>query len=212
MFWSEKLTGKGFVIGLMHDDLNSEHLLTAYRGDLQYRDSSSISPIGMGLIKLSSQGHIQTTKFVKGPDGALAGIGYQIHANKCYLTGVIKKAFQFDNITLTGDHEFGGDMFLAKLSLPAYAVNLSEIKKNGLNNWHVYPNPTNNYVRIEFKDQLFNSATLTVRNLLGQTLETVVPAKTEQGYNINLGKYAKGIYCIEISTETGREVRKIILE
>jgi hypothetical protein len=73
---------------------------------------------------------------------------------------------------------------------------------------NIYPNPTTSMVRVNFKEC---NGTINISNLSGQIVFT---EDFKGGYNkeLNLDKYSKGIYFVEVKTPKITERKKIILE
>jgi aminopeptidase N len=70
----------------------------------------------------------------------------------------------------------------------------------------IYPNPTNDFVTIESS---FNSRyTITVRNLLGMPLRKLSSNQSTQ--KVDVSTFANGVYLLEINSERGTVVKKLI--
>ncbi|MBI9054740.1 MAG: endonuclease [Bacteroidales bacterium] len=74
----------------------------------------------------------------------------------------------------------------------------------------IYPNPTKGQVNLKFdkKDEI---NTIKIYNLLGERI-IQINMLNKNNYTIDLSKYPKGIYIVQISNEESNRVRKIILK
>jgi len=76
----------------------------------------------------------------------------------------------------------------------------------------VYPNPAHNNVNIEFNSTENQNLEISLIDMLGQILWKDELSNFEVKYSqqINLNKFAKGVYYIKISSKSGATVRKLI--
>jgi endonuclease I len=74
----------------------------------------------------------------------------------------------------------------------------------------IYPNPTKGRVNLKF-DKSDEINTIKIYNLLGERI-IQINTMDKNNYTINLSKYPKGIYIVQISNEESNCVRKIILK
>ena len=76
--------------------------------------------------------------------------------------------------------------------------------------FNLYPNPNNGEFNIAANLAKTSDITVKVTNLLGKTVAVkTIPSVTTGNYKIDISREAKGIYFVEISTETEKTVRKI---
>jgi hypothetical protein len=76
----------------------------------------------------------------------------------------------------------------------------------GGNNMEVYPNPYQNEVTITFKVEETTNATLSVYDLVGRKLVTILDTQIPDGvynYTKNLGELKPGVYIVKLSVENG---------
>ena len=71
---------------------------------------------------------------------------------------------------------------------------------------HIYPNPTSGVITIDGK----NIEAIEVLNINGQIIKEI--AVTEEQFNIDLSSHAKGVYFINIKTDKGIVIEKIVIE
>ncbi len=92
------------------------------------------------------------------------------------------------------------------------ATGISNIES--LNNFKVYPNPANNFINIEFESSSKQNIEVCVMNSIGQKLfnEKVNSYIGHYKQNINTSEFAKGIYLVEVKSETGSKQLKIVVE
>jgi uncharacterized repeat protein (TIGR01451 family) len=77
----------------------------------------------------------------------------------------------------------------------------------------LYPNPAKNYVMVqaEFKKNI--PATVSLVNVLGQTLSKVtLPANNQVHYQLPLKELPKGIYLIRLETEIGMQTQRLVVQ
>ena len=85
---------------------------------------------------------------------------------------------------------------------------------SAINNLDVYPNPSRNIFNISFNSEKQQDLTIRILNVVGAEIysedrENYIGDYTKQ---INLGKYGKGIYFLEIETYSGIVNKKLILQ
>jgi hypothetical protein len=83
-------------------------------------------------------------------------------------------------------------------------------------NINIYPNPFNSEISIRFQIQNLKQVTLTIKNVLGQTLLRHVggtPSPSGRaGVGLDLSFLSKGIYLLDILIDGERTVKKIVKE
>lgn len=212
LLWSDMLNGKGLIYGLTHDNDNNIYLLPTIMGNLQYKDSNFVYTWGTGVIKLDPDGEYIWTKFVS--DNEMIGaVSMHVDESKnIFLAGKGEGTTQFDNHTLVTDPEYG-DLFIAKLSPPAPVVGINE-KQKAESKWQVYPNPTTGHLHISSNEYAGGKTEIKISNVIGQCIfsKSCSSSSSELSEQIDLSKYSKGIYLVEINSEKGKEVKKVILE
>ncbi len=75
----------------------------------------------------------------------------------------------------------------------------------------IYPNPSTGTFRIELGN-IQEEVTLTVTDALGRLIKTeVIPSGTDS-YNLSLGRNASGAYTVQLQTEKGVVIKKLMVE
>jgi len=90
----------------------------------------------------------------------------------------------------------------------------SGITENSIKNSRIYPNPANNHVSLEFISTNANTATVTITNIMGQTVMTQVE-KAQKGHNklnFNVSHLSNGFYLVNVNTPTGKITQKLIIQ
>lgn len=94
---------------------------------------------------------------------------------------------------------------------PPDGPNCAQFRKgefNTLNNIDVFPNPANSILNISTGDETIIS--LKLINKLGQTY--IIESNRSSYQNIDLTQYNSGLYFLEVITENGRAVEKVIVQ
>src|SRR5688572_3772549 len=77
----------------------------------------------------------------------------------------------------------------------------------------LYPNPAKNYVMVEAEFKKNTTATVSLVNLLGQTISNVtLPANNQIHYQMPLQEMPKGVYLIRLETETGMQTQRLVIQ
>ena len=90
-------------------------------------------------------------------------------------------------------------------------LSINELVSNKLD-IKVYPNPTNNFINIDFNLQNSEKITLKLMTILGQIIQEISVNKSN-GFNnetIDLSNQSSGIYFISVASETSNFVSKVI--
>ncbi|MBK0404065.1 T9SS type A sorting domain-containing protein [Adhaeribacter sp. BT258] len=86
-------------------------------------------------------------------------------------------------------------------------------KKASIQAFKLYPNPAKNYVMVNAEFKKNTSATVSLVNLLGQTLSNVtLPANNQIHYQLPLKDLPKGVYLIRLETETGLQTQRLVVQ
>ena len=107
--------------------------------------------------------------------------------------------------------KFAGNTYSNDLTLTPTNGILQVLKMEGGeilggNNMEVYPNPYQDEVTITFKVEETTNATLSVYDLVGRKLVTILDTQVPDGiynYTKNLGELAPGVYIVKLSVENG---------
>lgn len=85
--------------------------------------------------------------------------------------------------------------------------------KSDLQNFSLYPNPARNYVTVAADLKKQTTATVTLVNLLGQTISRVtLPESNFLDYKLPLNNLPKGIYVVQLETETGVQAKRLVIQ
>ncbi|MFC5271776.1 T9SS type A sorting domain-containing protein [Adhaeribacter terreus] len=91
-------------------------------------------------------------------------------------------------------------------------MNVKERKTN-IQAFKLYPNPAKNYVMVAAAFKKNTSATVSLVNLLGQTLSKVnLPVNNQIHYQMPLNELPKGVYLIRLETETGMQTQRLVIQ
>jgi hypothetical protein len=90
----------------------------------------------------------------------------------------------------------------------SFAINLGVQKVDAHTEMYIYPNPTKDIITIELKN--ITQGQLTLINTIGQIVLT--QAMRESKVNIDMGKLAKGIYILNLTTQDGNSYREVVVK
>ncbi|HYH15514.1 MAG TPA: T9SS type A sorting domain-containing protein [Flavisolibacter sp.] len=77
----------------------------------------------------------------------------------------------------------------------------------------LYPNPASQKVTIKAELTKPQAATIKLINMLGQVVSTVsLPINNKVNYQLPLNKLAKGIYVVQLETETGMQAQRLVIQ
>jgi hypothetical protein len=75
----------------------------------------------------------------------------------------------------------------------------------------IYPNPTLNKFAIEIKNvQFYEPLNLTITNLLGQTIKTVLIQNPNQ--NVEVNELSSGVYLIHLNINGNMTTTRLVIE
>ncbi len=88
---------------------------------------------------------------------------------------------------------------------------LNEVLIDGL---LIYPNPSKEIFNIQFNSLINQDISVSIYNIIGEEImqEELIEFKGDYIKKIDLNKYKKGIYFLEIETDTGMIINKLILQ
>ena len=89
---------------------------------------------------------------------------------------------------------------------------VSGLNEELLSNINIYPNPSTGLFTVEFKRVKENNSNISIVNSIGNVVFSEKLIIGEFSKQINLSNLSKGIYLIELQTETGIYKKKIILQ
>ncbi|KAA9340867.1 DUF7619 domain-containing protein [Adhaeribacter soli] len=85
--------------------------------------------------------------------------------------------------------------------------------KAGLQAFSLYPNPARNYVMVAAAYKKKTVSTVSLVNLLGQTLHKVtLPANDQIHFQMPLNNLPKGVYVVQLETEIGRQTQRLVIQ
>jgi hypothetical protein len=79
------------------------------------------------------------------------------------------------------------------------------------NTFRIYPNPSNGTFKIELGD-VKDEIIITVVDALGRVVKTDIIPAFSSSYNLNLARFASGAYTIQLKTEKGIIIKKLMKE
>jgi len=107
----------------------------------------------------------------------------------------------------TTDYE--NDLYIDDINITA-TVGVNEVSID--NYVSVFPNPTNGMINVNLNALDLGAVNVKVYNLVGEVIsETSDNISTAKKYAINLAGHSNGIYFVEVKTEKGKAVKKILL-
>jgi len=142
------------------------------------------------LLKINDLGVAEWVEKYGGSLGSVSIRNIETDINGDLLVlGLFDSVAVFGNTTLAS---FGdSDVFLLKLS-----EDLS-IKNNKTENWSVYPNPTKDFITLNFPNHNSTKLSVDVFNMLGQKLKVFENLSNSE--NIDLSELSSGIYLLKIN-------------
>jgi len=115
------------------------------------------------------------------------------------VLGTFQLSVNFGTILLTSSGV--RDIFLLKLS-----GDLS-IKENKTSNWIAYPNPTNDFITLDFLDYNDTELSIEMFNLMGQKVKVFENIGVSE--NLDLSELTSGIYLLKIKYKGAIQTIKI---
>jgi hypothetical protein len=93
-----------------------------------------------------------------------------------------------------------------------YFYSETSINNSEVYDFNIYPNPTNNYLNIEFESIIEQNYSVYLVDLLGEKilLDRIDKYKGNYSYKLNLFEFAQGIYILELKSENKIYHKKII--
>jgi len=101
-----------------------------------------------------------------------------------------------------------------KISYASSNVGLNETEKNTFSNLNIYPNPASKQLNLAFDAQNSTSVSVSLSNLAGMKVYHENLSGFDGNYQqaIDISNFAKGIYFLNIRSEIGNIIRKIVIE
>ena len=112
------------------------------------------------------------------------------------------------NVKLIAYNDCGIDSITKQVTIISASIN----NLSNFDELKVYPNPAHNKVNIEFNSTENQDLKISLIDMLGQILwkDELTNFEGKYSQQINLNKFAKGVYYIKISSKSGATVRKLI--
>lgn len=98
-------------------------------------------------------------------------------------------------------------LLIAGVGQVSFAQNTGELNRfsneslSVKNEVKLFPNPTTDYLEIKINNATFENATLTVHNIIGNTVEVETELVGENNYRIRVKDLAPGYYLLAIKDE-----------
>jgi hypothetical protein len=148
-----------------------------------------------------------------GNGGGANGYGVCVDDSRnVYMVGAVSGSnVVFGNTSLSTPITYYSDMFLTQIK-DSQVNGLFEVKDflDGPD-FNLYPNPCIDHFTIT--STVTKTAYITITNILGQCVYSKhCKPQGELHEQIQMSTYPKGIYLVEVSTEKGKEIRKIVLD
>ena len=91
--------------------------------------------------------------------------------------------------------------------IPAFINNLD------INNFKIYPNPSRDVFNISFTSNMSQDLEITIKNLIGEEINknTLEDYKGDFNYYLDLSSFSKGIYLLNLKTNKGNIIHRLIL-
>ncbi len=106
--------------------------------------------------------------------------------------------------------DFGNFSFLDFIVNPS-ATSITEIEKTQPY-FMAYPNPATDHINVEFNDEQHENGTLTVMNMLGETMYSItINQLADNVLRINTGQWPQGIYFIKCVRNGSAYTEKVII-
>jgi hypothetical protein len=207
--------GGCFITGWMHG-------IATFPGGINPVTLTSLKDPELFVAKYNSLGALQWAIMPGGGPSLAPGYGNGPAAlatdnnGNCFITGGYSPITIFGSSTLTN-----GGMFLAKIKQNPVIIPDTNLVAVGLqtqtlaeNEFMVHPNPTSNFVFISFQSvEEIKKLELKITNVIGQCFyNRSYESINTFNEDIDLSKYARGIYFIEIVADKRRKVKKLILD
>ncbi|MCH8317877.1 MAG: T9SS type A sorting domain-containing protein [Bacteroidetes bacterium] len=94
-----------------------------------------------------------------------------------------------------------------------YVDNINGISDNILkNNFHIYPNPSNDILTIKFESMNNTGIEIKISDLQGRVIFIDTIEKYSDHFQLDISKYKKGIYFIQMKTDKENISKKIFIE
>ena len=199
-------TGNDFGSGVALDGSGNPYMAGYFAGTVAFSTTSLISAGGADVfvVKLNPSG---TFQWVQQAGGESNDLGYGIAVNNAgfaHITGAFYTGATFGNTNLSSN---GTELFVAKLNNTATLTSLvNEEVQRGMS---VYPNPFVGEVRISLASGAGKVHGLKVLDTKGQVVweQKTIDAGS---HTLDLAKLVPGVYLLQITTDRGLAVKRIV--
>jgi hypothetical protein len=133
--------------------------------------------------------------------------------NKVLLGQFTTSGVLSGNINLAGLNPDGSGWSESNIPIPQLQTSPG-VNDNQINDLNVYPNPSKDVFNIEFTSSSRQSLEVRIINIIGEVIFTKNLEQFVGEYNkqVELATYTKGIYFLEIETDSGIINKKLILQ
>ncbi|MFV8341706.1 T9SS type A sorting domain-containing protein [Flavobacterium sp. XS2P39] len=174
-----------------------------------YNDPSRGQQMGMSLAEISpSNGNYLNMYHLKNIWHIWLH-GLDIRNNSAYISGRFSATLDYGNsvsiTTAAGGNTGQDDAFAAQISYSTLAITENTQLPNTI---VLSPNPVHNQLNVTANNQKISK--ITVTDLTGKTLGTILPSSTESTNNIDVSQLASGTYLLTIYTEKGINSKKFL--
>ena len=159
------------------------------------------------IVALDNSGNFIYAKGVGGDSQEWGNAIAVDNSNNVFIACSFQSEYiDFGSITIVNadNSQNTDDILIAKLA----HINIG-IENLPLNLISLFPNPTTDNLTIQFNAPV-SKGTITLTNTLGEVVYTA--AVTEQTFNCNIQSLASGIYFVQVVTDKGSMVKKVVKE
>jgi len=193
--WVKKLESNSPIIGLgiTVDASNNVYVAGRFSSMAWFDDiylDTNTNSVDAFVLKINSLAMVEWVGKFEGNGSAVASNITVDAAGDILVVGDFINTKNFGDTTLTSVSN-SDDIFLVKLSPDGLAID----KNQNVNYWSVYPNPTNNFINLDFSDGIENIS-VEMFNMLGQRVK--VFENKNNFKNLDLSEFTSGIYLLKI--------------
>jgi hypothetical protein len=209
--WAKRMYSGGFDD---HNDIwidnNNNAYLTGYVGVSSKIDNLLLRRDGLFIVKFDSSGKGLWSTQPSGSGFALGGAITGDNKGNIAVTGGFKGVLTFGNKTISEKSTAteSADMFVTMLVDTSLITSANNIL-NKSDELYIYPNPTTGIVKIDNQGSEANTQ-IFVRDLLGETL--LQKTFNESSLTLDLNHLPKGIYFIDVLSQSGKITKEIVLQ